>query len=130
MKKVFLVYLVILVFPLSLLAEVQFRLSKDTVLKGEPLYAIFEINGNPDVVVPRNIFSKDSVTAEYIGIEQSFSSINFQVKRKKIVKFRVVTSKHGTLSLPEIQINVDGKTYSSGNVSFTVKNKRYKVQSK
>ncbi|MCB1156277.1 MAG: BatD family protein [Leptospiraceae bacterium] len=128
MKKVFLVYLVILVFPLSLLAEVQFRLSKDTVLKGEPLYAIFEINGNPDVVVPRNIFSKDSVTAEYIGIEQSFSSINFQVKRKKIVKFRVVTSKHGTLSLPEIQINVDGKTYSSGNVSFTVKNKRYKVQ--
>ena len=114
-----------LFFGFSLSAESVFRLSKESVLKGEPLTAQFEFKGGVNVKVPKNIISQNGVTAEYIGTEESVSIINMNVTRKKIVKFRIVTSKDGDQNTPDIVILADGNEVHSGEVSFSVSKEKY-----
>ncbi len=120
-----LITLTIFLCPQFVSAEPVFRLSKTEILKGEPLTAQFEFKGGVDVKVPKNIISQSNVTAEYIGTEESVSIINMNVTRKKIVKFRIVTSKDGNLKTPDIIVEVDGKEIHSGEESFTVSKEKY-----
>jgi hypothetical protein len=78
-----------------------------------------------NVKVPKNIISQNGVTAEYIGTEESVSIINMNVTRKKIVKFRIVTSKDGDLITPDIIVLVDGNEVHSGEISFSVSKDKY-----
>ncbi len=120
-----LLYNLLLLFSFSLSAESFFRLSKESILKGEPLTAQFEFKGGVNVKVPKNIISQNGVTAEYIGTEESVSIINMNVSRKKIVKFRIVTSKDGDLFTPDILVLVDGNEVHSGEISFSVSKDKY-----
>jgi hypothetical protein len=117
--------LIILVYPFFIQAEPVFRLSKNEILKGEPLTAQFEFKGGADIKVPKNIISNNNVTAEYIGTEESVSIINMNVTRKKIVKFRIVTSKDGNLKTPDIIVESEGKEIHSGEENFTVSKEKY-----
>ena len=125
-KKIkYLSIFIIFVYPFFIQADPVFRLSKNEILKGEPLTAQFEFKGGADIKVPKNIISNNNVTAEYIGTEESVSIINMNVTRKKIVKFRIVTSKDGNLKTPDIIVESDGKEIHSGEESFRVSKEKY-----
>jgi hypothetical protein len=108
-----------------LLSEDIFTLSKNSILKGEPLILKYDYKGKGDIQLPKNVYSENGVTAEYIGIEESVNIINMNITRKKSVKFRIVTSKDGNLTTPNIVLNVDGTSISSGNIPFTVSKDKY-----
>jgi hypothetical protein len=106
-------------------ADPSFRLSKDSILKGEPLTAQFEFKGGVSIKVPKNIISQNGVTAEYIGTEESVSIVNMNVSRKKIVKFRIITSKDGDLKTPDLVVFADGNEVHSGEQNFTISKEKY-----
>lgn len=121
-------FLVLLLFliPLQIFGEIKFSLSKTVIDKGEPLYAYFEIDGSPEVEITRKVVTQNGVTAEYIGQEDNITANNFEVSRKKIIKFRIVTAKSGNHEIPEITILVDGQKIHSKHESFKVTKNSYK----
>lgn len=124
MRFIQILLLIIVVCP-PIFADTHYSLSRQKVARGEPLYAIVEFDGNPDIKTSKRIFSRDGVTAEYIGIEQKITSVNFKVSRKKIVKFRIITAKKGDLQTPELTLQVDGNTVHLKPLPFQVSNKKY-----
>jgi hypothetical protein len=113
---------------LNLSASPKSYLTKSEILKGEPLFLHIDLEGEGEVALTKNVFSEDGVTLEYIGLEESYSSINFKVTRKKIIKFRVLTAKAGNLRTPALSFEYNSKTISTESVSFKVKNERYVPQ--
>ncbi|MCB1192503.1 MAG: BatD family protein [Leptospiraceae bacterium] len=116
---------ILLLIPISIFGEIKFSLSKTVIDKGEPLYAYFEIDGSPEIEISRKVVTQNGVTAEYIGQEDNITAKNFEVSRKKIIKFRILSTKPGTHQIPNIQIMVDGKQVQSQDQSFEVTNQRY-----
>ncbi|MEM7184261.1 MAG: hypothetical protein AAF518_25405 [Spirochaetota bacterium] len=100
-------------------------MSRQEVAQREPLYAIIEFSGNPDIEPTKPVFSHKGVTAEYVGVEQKITSVNFNVTRKKIIKFRILTTKKGSLQTPELQILVNGKPRKFPPQTFLVNQKKY-----
>lgn len=118
-------FIALLLFSFPILGEVKFTVSKEEILLGEPLYAQFEVDGNPEVSMMKNIYSENGVVAEFIKIEQVISSINFNVTRKKIVKFRIIASKPGKHKVPRLEINVSGSIVPSPETYFKVKSEKF-----
>ncbi|HNI99660.1 MAG TPA: BatD family protein, partial [Leptospiraceae bacterium] len=76
----------------------------------------------------RHIHSSKGVTAEFIGTEQSYSMINGKSSVKKILKYRVVTSKDGALETPPIQMSVNGQDKLIDPIAFSVSKEKYAPQ--
>jgi hypothetical protein len=117
--------LLFFLFSFGLFAKSKVYLTKDQVLRGEPFFLQIELNGDGEVETDKNIYSKEGVTLEYIGQEESINSTNFKVTRKKILKFRVLTTKTGNLETPSISYKLDGKEETVSPLKFTVKNEKY-----
>ncbi|MBP7281097.1 MAG: BatD family protein [Leptospiraceae bacterium] len=101
-------------------------LNKNTVLKGEPLELRIEIAGSdPEVSISKNIFSENGVTAEYLGVESNTTIVNMKVTQKKIIKFRILSSKSGSLTTPKIIFSVDQQPYTADAIAFTVKPEKF-----
>ncbi len=87
---------IFLFISIPIFANPKVSLSKDTILKGEPLELRIEIGGSdPEVSLSKNVFSENGVTAEYVGLEDNTTIINTKVTHKKIVKFRILGSNSG-----------------------------------
>lgn len=101
-------------------------LNKNTVLKGEPLELRIEVAGSdPEVSISKNVFSENGVTAEYLGVESNTTIVNMKVTQKKIIKFRILSSKPGNLVTPKIVFSVNQQPYTADAISFTVKPEKF-----
>ncbi len=120
--------IVFILFSFALSAEVTVRISQNKIKKGEPLYLLVEANAGENVENRRHIHSAKGVTAEFIGTEQSYSMINGRSSVKKILKFRVVTSKDGALETPSIQLSVNGQDKNIDPIQFSVSKEKYAPQ--
>ncbi|MDX1959978.1 MAG: BatD family protein [Leptospiraceae bacterium] len=116
-------FLLLLSFPA--LADVKFYLSKTKLKRGEPLTLLCEINDSKQVKPSGNIFSANGVVAEYLGQEESTTIINFEVTKKRFLKYRIVTSKTGQLETPSVKITVDGNDVSSNPLTFNVSKEQF-----
>jgi hypothetical protein len=113
------------IFAITIFADVSFHLSKSKIKKGEPIYIQCEVTGSEDVQPTSKVFSSAGVIAEYVGTEESVSMVNFEVSRKKILRFRIVSSKDGNLETPVIKVKVGGKEIISNPMKFTVSKEAY-----
>ena len=119
--------IIILLSLVPLLADPpKVYLNKNTVLKGEPLELRIEIAGSDsNVSISKNVFSENGVTAEYLGVESNTTIVNMKVTQKKIIKFRIVSSKSGNLITPKIIFSVDQQAYTADAIAFTVKPEKF-----
>ncbi len=118
--------LIFFFISISIFADPKVYLSKDTILKGEPLELRIEIGGSdPEVSISKNVFSENGVTAEYVGLEDNTTIINTKVTHKKIVKFRVLSSKSGNLTTPKIILSINQQPFTASALTFTVKPEKY-----
>jgi hypothetical protein len=118
--------LIFLFLTSGIFANPKVYLNKNTILKGEPLELLIEIGGaDPEVSLSKNVFSENGVTAEYVGLEDNTTIINSKVTHKKIVKFRVVSSKVGNLTTPKIILSINQQPFTADALAFTVKPEKY-----
>jgi hypothetical protein len=110
----------------SIFANPKVYLNKNTILRGEPLELRIEIGGSdPEVSLSKNVFSENGVTAEYVGLEDNTTIINSKVTHKKIVKFRVLSSKSGNLTTPKIILSINQQPFTAESLAFIVKPEKY-----
>ena len=117
---------IFLFISIPIFANPKVSLSKDTILKGEPLELRIEIGGSdPEVSLSKNVFSENGVTAEYVGLEDNTTIINTKVTHKKIVKFRILSSKSGNLTTPKIILSINQQPFTANSLAFTIKPEKY-----
>ncbi|MCX7998698.1 MAG: BatD family protein, partial [Leptospiraceae bacterium] len=121
---VFLISTIFLSFNF-LQAEPLIRLSKEKVLKGEPLYLELEFKGKPNLEIPQKVITQSNVTLEYLGSQDNLSIINGKVSQERTLKFRVVTSKDGKLQTPPFTILENGSPIPIPSKAFEVSKQRY-----
>jgi hypothetical protein len=124
-SKLVLIHLVIIFFSISLYSSPVAKLTKNKILKGEPLQLHLEFERKANIEIPKSILSENGVTAEYLGSEENISIINGNVSQKKILKFRIVTSKDGSLQTPKIQIIENGQLQEVPPLPFIVSKQKY-----
>ncbi|EMY24013.1 oxygen tolerance domain protein, partial [Leptospira interrogans serovar Australis str. 200703203] len=67
---------------------------------------------NSRFLIPQKSYSNSDVSISYAGSEENTTIVNFQVFRKRLLKFRIQASKQGVFTLPTLSIEVNGKTFS------------------
>ncbi|EMO76342.1 oxygen tolerance protein [Leptospira kirschneri str. 200801925] len=92
--------------------EAKFYVTRNTFPLGEESYAVFELDMNSRFSILQKSYSNSDVSVFYTGSEENTTFINFQVFRKRLLKFRIQASKQGVFTLPTLSIEVDGKTFS------------------
>ncbi|WP_408611633.1 BatD family protein [Leptospira ainlahdjerensis] len=119
MKRI--LFVLILFGPFALGAEeIKFYVTRNMFHLGEESYAVFEMDLNSKYTIPQNSFSNGDLTVFYAGIEENTTIINFQVFRKRLLKFRIKASKQGTFELPQLSIEVNGKPFTPGSVQVQI----------
>ncbi|TGK20638.1 aerotolerance regulator BatD [Leptospira stimsonii] len=118
-KRILTLFLFFGTFTLSA-EETKFYVTRNMFHLGEESYAVFEMDLNSKYTIPQNSFSNGDVTVFYSGIEENTTIINFQVFRKRLLKFRIKPTKQGTFALPPLSIEVNGKTFTPGAVQVQV----------
>ncbi|MBW9233231.1 BatD family protein [Leptospira santarosai] len=92
--------------------ETKFYVTRNTFHLGEESYAVFEMDMGSGFSIPQNSFSSGDVSVFYAGSEENTTIVNFQVFRKRLLKFRIKVSKQGVFTLPRMSIEVNGKKFS------------------
>lgn len=92
--------------------ETKFYITRNTFPLGEESYAVFELDMNSRFLIPQKSYSNSDVSISYAGSEENTTIVNFQVFRKRLLKFRIQASKQGVFTLPTLSIEVNGKTFS------------------
>ncbi|TGM58843.1 aerotolerance regulator BatD [Leptospira adleri] len=100
--------------------ETKFYVTRNMFHLGEESYAVFEMDLNSKYTIPQNSFSNGDITVFYSGVEENTTIINFQVFRKRLLKFRIKAAKQGVFPLPNLSIEVNGKTFTPGAVQVQV----------
>ncbi|WP_245667267.1 BatD family protein [Leptospira tipperaryensis] len=119
MKRILFVLFFFLTFALGA-EEIKFYVTRNMFPIGEESYAVFEMDLNSKYTIPQNSFSNGDLTVFYAGVEENTTIINFQVFRKRLLKFRIKPSKQGTFVLPPLSIEVNGKTFTPSSVQVQV----------
>ena len=106
--------------------EYSFETEKTEVLKREPFYVSFVIQGEKsEIEILQKNFSNDTFELRYLGIEEHTNIINFDVTRKKIVKYEVVMYEAGKIQLPTITIKINNQKIQSPVTLINVKDEDY-----
>ncbi|XDD52493.1 BatD family protein [Leptospira sp. WS92.C1] len=115
-------FFIVLLFTFQSLAadETKFYVTRNIFHLGEESFAIFEMDTRSKYTIPKNSFSNSELTAVYAGVEENTTIVNFQVFRKRLLKFRIRALKHGTFFLPPISIEVNGRKFQPGSVQIQV----------
>lgn len=100
--------------------ETKFYVTRNTFHLGEESYAVFEMDMGSRVSIPQNSFSSGDISVFYAGSEQNTTIVNFQVFRKKLLKFRIKASRQGVFTLPRMSIEVNGKKFVSDPLQIQV----------
>ncbi|OMI16360.1 aerotolerance regulator BatD [Leptospira weilii serovar Heyan] len=100
--------------------ETKFYVTRNTFHLGEESYAVFEMDMDSRVSIPQNSFSSGDISVFYAGSEQNTTIVNFQVFRKKLLKFRIKASRQGVFTLPRMSIEVNGKKFVSDPLQIQV----------
>lgn len=87
---------------------------------GEESYAVFEMDIGSKFSIPQNSVSNGDVTVFYAGSEENTTIINFQVYRKRLLKFRIKALRQGVFALPPVSIEVNGKKFVPGPLQIQV----------
>ncbi|WP_332460812.1 BatD family protein [Leptospira ainazelensis] len=119
MKRILSVLIFFCAFALGA-EETKFYVTRNMFHLGEESFAVFEMDLNSKYTIPRNSFSNGDITVVYASIEENTTIINFQVFRKRLLKFRIKASKQGTFELPPLSIEVNGKTFTPGATQVQV----------
>lgn len=95
------------------------ELSPPAVGAGDPaqLRLIFTDLGD---VTPPILPSLTNATVKYQGVSQQFSIINFSRSSSIIHQYLVVPQSPGVVNIPALQVEVDGKTYTSQPLTLQV----------
>ncbi|MCG6169815.1 BatD family protein [Leptospira sp. FAT1] len=119
MKKIWFVFLLFAYQSLSA-DETKFYVTRNMFHLGEESYAVFEMDMGSKFAIPQNSFSNGDITVFYAGSEENTTIINFQVFRKRLLKFRIKASKQGVFTLPSVSIEVNGKNFTPGPLQVQV----------
>jgi hypothetical protein len=119
---------ILLVIVVDIFAEPSARLSKSKILKGEPLQLFVEFQGKSSVRNVQVVTTQNGVSAEYLGVEENISIVNGKVSQKKILKYRVITPKDGSLQTPEIKVVENGTEVMVPSIPFQVSKEKYVEQ--
>lgn len=92
--------------------ETKFYITRNTFPLGEESYAVFELDMSSRFLILQKSYSNSDVSVSYAGSEENTTIVNFQVFRKRLLKFRIQASKQGVFTLPTLSIEVNGKTFS------------------
>lgn len=92
--------------------ETKFYVTRNTFPLGEESYAVFELDMASRFSIPQKYYSNSDVSVTYAGSEENTTIINFQVFRKRLLKFRIQASKQGMFTLPTLSIEVNGNMFS------------------
>lgn len=92
--------------------ETKFYVTRNTFPLGEESYAVFELDMASRFSIPQKYYSNSDVSVTYAGSEENTTIINFQVFRKRLLKFRIQASKQGMFTLPALSIEVNGNMFS------------------
>ncbi|ALO28216.1 aerotolerance regulator BatD [Leptospira borgpetersenii] len=100
--------------------ETKFYVTRNTFHLGEESYAVFEMDMDSRASIPQNSFSNGDISVFYAGSEENTTIINFQVFRKRLLKFRIKASRQGVFTLPPVSIEVNGKKFVSDPLQIQV----------
>ncbi|URD71809.1 BatD family protein [Leptospira borgpetersenii] len=100
--------------------ETKFYITRNTFHLGEESYAVFEMDVDSRASIPQNSFSNGDISVFYAGSEENTTIINFQVFRKRLLKFRIKASRQGVFTLPPVSIEVNGKKFVSDPLQIQV----------
>lgn len=100
--------------------ETKFYITRNTFHLGEESYAVFEMDMDSRASIPQNSFSNGDISVFYAGSEENTTIINFQVFRKRLLKFRIKASRQGVFTLPPVSIEVNGKKFVSDPLQIQV----------
>lgn len=71
-------------------------------------------------VTPPTLPSLTNATVRYQGVSQQFSIINFSRSSSIIHQYSIVPQSPGVVNIPALQVEVDGKTYTSQPLTLQV----------
>ncbi|WP_246057337.1 BatD family protein [Leptospira gomenensis] len=100
--------------------ETKFYVTRNIFPMGEESLAVFELDMNSKFSIPNSSFSNGDITLVYAGVEENTTIVNFQVFRKRLLKFRIRASKEGSFTLPSVAIDVDGKRFTPEPIRIQV----------
>lgn len=100
--------------------ETKFYVTRNTFHLGEESYAVFEMDMDSRASISQNSFSNGDISVFYAGSEENTTIINFQVFRKRLLKFRIKASRQGVFTLPPVSIEVNGKKFVSDPLQIQV----------
>lgn len=104
--------------------EPRFYLSQSRAELGDPVFAVFELEGGAQVRILEKEFQGKGIKAVYWGMEDNTTILNYKAYRKKLLKYRLVVSAPGRYEVPEIGLEVDGKKVHSGVLAVEFGTKR------
>lgn len=114
-------FLLLFLFCSALNAEeTKFYVTRNVFPLGEESLAVFELDMDSKFSIPNSSFSNGDLTLVYVGVEENRTIINFQVFRKRLLKFRIRASREGSFTLPSVAIEVDGKRFTPEPVRIQV----------
>ncbi|PNV77083.1 aerotolerance regulator BatD, partial [Leptospira inadai serovar Lyme] len=97
-----------------LAGEPRFYLSQSRAELGDPVFAVFELEGAAQVRILEKEVQGKGIKAVYWGMEDNTTILNYKAYRRKLLKYRLVVSSPGRYEVPEIGLEVDGKKVHSG----------------
>ncbi|TGK09060.1 aerotolerance regulator BatD [Leptospira fletcheri] len=107
----------LLLFSVPLIAgEPKFYLSQSRAELGDPVFAVFELEGATQVRLLEKEFHGKGIKAVYWGMEDNTTILNYKAYRKKMLKYRLVVSGPGKYEVPEISLELDGKRIRSASL--------------
>ncbi|WP_425591040.1 BatD family protein [Leptospira barantonii] len=118
-KHILVLCFLICAFPIFA-EETKFYVTRNMFHLGEESYAVFEMDMGAKFSIPQNSVSNGDVTVFYAGSEENTTIINFQVFRKRLLKFRIKAIRQGVFSLPPVSIEVNGKKFVPGPLQIQV----------
>lgn len=111
----------------SLAAEVRASLSRDVTVPGESVRLEVRIEGGKPSAPPRDI-SIDGLNVSYMGTSHSsqftFGNGGMRSVNEVIYSYRVTPDRAGSFTIPELEVEVDGRAYKTKPVALRVQNDR------
>ncbi|WP_414535294.1 BatD family protein [Leptospira alstonii] len=92
--------------------ETKFYVTRNMFHLGEESYAVFEMDMSSRFSIPQKKFSNGDIDLFYAGAEENTTIINFQVFRKRLLKFKIKAAKQGVFTLPSVSIEVNGRKFA------------------